>query len=524
MKRIDKLILQSFFGPFFLTFLVVTFIFLMIHLLKYFKDLIGKDLGWDVWAQLLGYFSVFMIPTAMPLAVLLATLMTFGNLGEHFELTAIKSLGISLVRSMIPILAVVVCLTLAAFAVNNFLVPKAALEAYSLLWDVRQKKPALDMADGAFYNGLPDVSIKIEHKIQGTNRFKGIIIYDHRAKFGNKDVTIADSGRMYTILNNSYLKMELFNGSNYQEGTSNEIGRSSSETIQKTRFDKSEIVFDLSSFSIKRTDKKFFQSNRIMRNMSELNLDMDSTRTYANLEKLNAFYSHKTFFSYFKPAIPETKEVLAYKAERDSLQARKNKQMLLPTDGIPSSPPETSAQPSALLPETPTVAAILPEWKKKADSIFQTPYTEAEVSRALGNARMIKSQLLNNNSSIKNFQNEYIVYDIQWHRILSNSLACLCMFLIGAPLGAIIRKGGLGAPVLISILFFIIYYVLNILGEKKVKDEDMGIFLGVWGSNIVLFLIGTLFLYQAKRDVKLFDRDFYAVMLDRVKNWMARNG
>src|SRR6218665_3357204 len=141
MKRIDKLILQSFFGPFFLTFLVVTFIFLMIHLLKYFKDLIGKDLGWDVWAQLLGYFSV-----------LLATLMTFGNLGEHFELTAIKSLGISLVRSMIPILAVVVCLTLAAFAVNNFLVPKAALEAYSLLWDVRQKKPALDMADGAFYN------------------------------------------------------------------------------------------------------------------------------------------------------------------------------------------------------------------------------------------------------------------------------------------------------------------------------------------------------------------------------------
>lgn len=189
---------------------------------------------------------------------------------------------------------------------------------------------------------------------------KGIVIYDHRTKFGNKDVTIADSGRMYSILNNTYLKMELFNGSNYQEGgTANEVGRAAQETIQKTRFDKSEIVFDLSSFAIRRTDKKFFQSNRMMRNMAELNLDMDSTRTYANTEKLNAFYSHKGFFTYFKPTIQETKEIVNYKAERDSMNAKKNKQMPIPTGTF-----------SSTLTSTP-ISTILPEWKTKADSIFR---------------------------------------------------------------------------------------------------------------------------------------------------------
>jgi lipopolysaccharide export system permease protein len=223
MKKIDKLVLKSFIGPFILTFLVVVFILLMQHMLKYFDDIIGKGLGWDVVGQLLFYFAIFMTPVAMPLAVLLSSLITFGNLGEHFELTAIKSAGISLLRTLQPIFFFVIMLTGMAFYANNYLVPKAALEAYSLLYDIKQKKPALDLREGTFYNGIPDISIKVNKKFpEDDEALKEIIVYDHRKNDGNKEVTIADSGRMSTILNERYLKFELFNGYNYTEGAVNE--------------------------------------------------------------------------------------------------------------------------------------------------------------------------------------------------------------------------------------------------------------------------------------------------------------
>nr|HPM32912.1 LptF/LptG family permease [Chryseolinea sp.] len=159
MKKIDKLVLDSFIGPFIITFLVVVFILLNIQMLKYFDDIIGKGLGWDVIGELLFYFAIFTTPTALPLAVLLSSLIAFGNLGEHFELTAIKSAGISLIRALRPIFIFVLFLTVVAFYANNNLVPKAALEAYTLLWDIKQKKPALDLREGAFYNGLNNISI-----------------------------------------------------------------------------------------------------------------------------------------------------------------------------------------------------------------------------------------------------------------------------------------------------------------------------------------------------------------------------
>src|SRR3954469_23064218 len=206
MRKIDKLVLSSFVGPFILTFLVVVFILLMQHMLKYFDDIIGKDLGWDVLGQLLFYFAIFMTPVAMPLAVLLSSLITFGNLGEHFELTAIKASGISLLRTLQPIFFFVLLLTGFAFYVNNNLVPKAALEAYSLLYDIKQKKPALDLKEGTFTSSSPDISIKVAKKYPDNKTIKGVIIYDHRGKTGNKEVIVADSGRMFSILNDQYLK------------------------------------------------------------------------------------------------------------------------------------------------------------------------------------------------------------------------------------------------------------------------------------------------------------------------------
>lgn len=512
MKKIDKLILASFLGPFILTFLVVVFILLNIHMLKYFDDIIGKDLGWDVIGQLLFYFAIFNTPVALPLAVLLSSLIAYGNLGEHFELTAIKSLGISLVRSLRPIFVFVLFLTLGAFVVGNYLVPKAALEAYSLLYDIKQKKPALDLRQGAFYNAIPDISIKVNEKLPESGILKGIIIYDHRGRTGNKEVTKADSGRMYTFNNDQYLKLELYNGNNYIEGNGSGSDLSSStnneETFRKTEFAKTQIVFDLSSFGLNRTDKKWFQSNRIMRNMKELKIDMDSVNTEIKTQQLSIYATSNQVFNYhqIKDSIVWPEEIKKLKKKRDSLAYVKNK------IDVQNTPPLTVIRKSRK-----EDISISDKVRLLSDSLFKIPFTHNEITAASSQVRSIKSQLYNANEQIRSNYDEFIKFEVQWHKILANSIACLAMFLIGAPLGSIIKKGGLGVPVLVSILFFIVFYVLSLMGEKWAKQGLLTVGEGMWLANTVLLIIGLLFLKQARADARLFDSDFYNVVWDKLK-------
>jgi lipopolysaccharide export system permease protein len=506
MKKIDKLVLTSFIGPFLLTFFVVVFILLNINMLKYFDDLIGKGLEGKLIVTLLYYFAVFTIPTALPLAVLLSSLITFGNLGEHFELTAIKSLGISLIRSLMPMFGFILILTGVAFYANNYWVPKAALEAYSLLYDIKQKKPALDLREGAFYYGIPDISIKINDRLPDQTTIRGVIIYDHRGQSGNKIVTVADSGKMYTIMNEQYLKLELFKGYNYTEGNTDQdvSGQpGSAESLRKTRFDKSQIVFDLSSFGLSRTDKKWFQNNRMMRNLHQLQKDMDSISHESKSVSLNVYQSKAQFFAYhFKDSVKLPPELLKIKVEQDTASTHNY----------------SNYQPQ---PELPTVKNWGEEkWQSASDSIFQRETTASEVVSALTHARLMKSQLNNYNVNLENSKMEFKIFQIQWHNILSTSLACIAMFLIGAPLGAIIKKGGLGIPVLVSILFFILYYVITLLGQKWAKQGALSVPEGVWAADAVLFLFGVIFLRQARRDARLFDSDFYHVMWDRVTSWL----
>jgi lipopolysaccharide export system permease protein len=521
MKKIDKLILVSFLGPFILTFLVVVFILLNIHMLKYFDDIIGKDLGWDVIGQLLFYFAIFNTPVALPLAVLLSSLITFGNLGEHFELTAIKSLGISLIRSLLPIFGFVLIITVGAFMVGNYMVPKAALEAYSLLYDIKQKKPALDLRPGAFYNSIPDISIKVNERFSEQGSLKGIIIYDHRGKTGNKEVTVADSGRMYTFLNDQYMKLELFNGFNYIEGTGagNDIssGQTTEETFRKTQFARTQIVFDLSSFGLNRTDKKWFQSNRIMRNMNELTYDMDSVRAEIRTQQLLIYASSNQAFSYHlkKDSIKWPEEIKNHKRKRDSIALSRRE-----VDGQAGRPNQVV---STLQSGKQRVNLVITEKDKIiSDSIFSTPFTRNEIGVASNQVRMIKSQLFNANEQIKSHHDQFIQFEVQWHKILANSIACIAMFLIGAPLGSIIKKGGLGVPVLVSILFFIVFYVLSLMGEKWAKQNILSVAQGMWLANTVLLIIGLLFLRQARADARLFDADFYNVIWDKLKSRFAK--
>ena len=518
MKKIDKLILSTFLGPFVMTFLVVVFMLLNIQMLKYFDDIIGKDLGWGVLGTLLFYFAIFTTPTALPLGVLLSSLITFGNLGEHFEITAIKSLGISLLRSLLPIFCFVLVLTVVAFYVNNNLVPKAALEAYSLLYDIKQKKPALDLKEGAFISSIPDVSIKVNKKFPDGKTLKGVIIYDHRGKSGNKEVTNADSGKMSTILNEQYLKLELFNGYNYNEGSSVEKDMSGTaptrETLSKTKFTKTQIIFDLSSFGMMRTDKKWFEGNRIMRNVAELRLDMDSVQRQIFEQRLGVYTVHENLFQFHhKDTLPLPAELRVIKHRRDSIAKAQ-----VPVTARPAANDWKLS--SNELDRVDTV-----RWKKikhVSDSLFSTKPVAHEYITALNRARIVKSQLTNFNSQIAIHDEDFRVFEIQWNKIFASSFACIAMFLIGAPLGAIIKKGGLGLPVLVSIFFFIVYYLLSMVGDKWAKANLVPVPVGVWAGDLILLTIGLLLLRQAKVDARLFDADSYSVMWDKLKTWMIK--
>lgn len=458
MKKLDKLILKSFLGPFVLTFAVVEFILLTQYMLKYLDDLVGKDLGIEVIAQLLGYFSLNMAPVALPLAVLISSLMTFGNLGEHHELTAIKTSGISLIRILRPVFFVAILLSIAAFFFHEKVVPKANLKAYSLLWDIRQKKPSLDIKENVFYNGIPGYSIKISKKHEDGVSLKGVMIYDHSSASGNTNVILADSGKMYTKFNEQYLALDLFNGQIFAEETQNNVASSTSgQGFVRQQFKINNLLFNLASFDLDRTREELFKGSKMMLNIKQLAHVTDSLRTQLKKDKKAASYHVSPYYSY------------------------------LPID---------STRKAKLV--------ILTKVTKKGPPVI----TKDMLSIAANKARNIRSFTSVQAEKLKTLYREANNFEIEIFRKYTQSAACLIMFLIGAPLGAIIKKGGLGMPVIISIFFFIIFYVLTILGEKWGREGLVVVAAGMWAANFILLPVGLFFLYQARNDSNLLEFGF----------------
>lgn len=472
MKKLDKLILRSFAGPFFLTFAIVEFILLTQYMLKYLDELVGKDLGYDVFAELLFYFSINMAPIALPLAVLLSALMTFGTLGEHHELTAIKTSGIALPRILRPVAFLVLVISIGAFFFNNFVVPKANLKAYSLLWDIRQKKPAMNFKEGAFYNGLPGYSIKINEKLNDGRTLRDIMIYDHSKGGNNTTVILADSGKMYTEYDDNYLVLELFRGNTYVDQNNGGGIRNSSEQFVREKFDATKIIFSLASFELGRTREELFSDNKMMKNINQLNAVTDSLRRSGEREKRMYAPNVDPFYMYFKADTGRVKNgiVLRHAQPDSAVQARK-------LDDL------------------------------NAD-IVMAAATKAR------NVKSFTSSYLERINTLKRDANNY---EIEIWRKYTQSAAILIMFLIGAPLGAIIKKGGLGVPVIISIIFFIVMYVLGILGEKWAREGLIPVSIGMWGANAVLFPIGLFFLYQAQNDSSLLEVDFWRKLMTRLR-------
>jgi lipopolysaccharide export system permease protein len=581
MKKLDKLVLGSFLGPFLLTFLVVDFILLIVNMLKYFDEIFGKGLGFWIYAELIGYFVISISPMALPLAMLLSSLMAFGNLGEHFELTAIKGSGISLTRAMRPIAIFAVGLTILAFLSNNYLVPKVNLKTFSLLYDIRMKTPSLDIKEGVFYSGIPNFSIKINQKLDEV-RLRDILIYNHAEGQGNLNVTMADSGRMETFNNDTYMRLTLFAGESYKESRSTRGISEAPVEFSRTAFQENVMVFDLSAFQLNRTPENQWSTNRAIKTIEEIRHGLDSLHLIVNDLKYQNFITAASIYPFFTKnrKLNPAPEILVEKARFDTLRRIQilkeqaiedsmnavNREFLsdsnssvpivetpvengsveittaLPDSGVAirkkldakrlgfsdSSATQTAQVDSSAIPVEKYVIKFRKEpltVKEKAllDSMFyERGYISNAYTLALNNARNLKNSFNVKLSQVDGQLREFRRYEIAWYQKYSQAIACFIMFLIGAPLGAIIKKGGLGMPVLISILFFILFYMLTITGEKWAKEGVTDPLLGTIFSNLCLLPFGLFFLRQARKDARLFESDFYAGIQKKVMNFFPR--
>ena len=552
MKKLDKLILKSVVGPFLLTFVTVVFILLTQYMLKYFDDFVGKGLGAGVFAELIFYFSINMTPMALPLAVLLSSLMTFGNLGEHFELTAIKGAGISLTRTLIPLFFFVLFLSVLAFLSNNYVVPRANLKAYSLLYDVKQKKPALDIQEGVFYGGIPKFRIKVNKKLDDGETIEDVIIYDHSQGQGNNEVIIANSGKMYTFDQDRFLRLELFNGNRYMEGADSR-NRSSSGggKFVRTNFDTTKMTFSLASFGLQRTKEEYFASHRRMQNMAQLAQAIDSMQNEQRTVRHAAFMGSNRFYRYhlrydtlMPPALavselnvprPSTIDTLLQDSAANQLRGQGMFSARL-SDTIITSPPastrrikdteawqaEARAQEATLAPKY-VVEEVDTALLSRVDRSIDAPERSGVIAKALSQSRTIKNELQINSQKLRRLKGEINKSVYESGKKVTQAVSCLIMFLIGAPLGAIIKRGGLGVPVLISVAFFIVFYVLGEMSRKWAEELVMNPQLAVWFPNLVLLPIGIVFLIQARLDTRLLETDFYRVWAERIINRFTPN-
>lgn len=551
MKKLDKFVISSFIGPFLLTFVVVVFILLTQYMLKYFDDFVGKDLGIDVFSELIMYFSINMTPVALPLAVLLSSLMTFGNMGEHFELTAIKGAGISLTRVVKPLFFFVVGLSILAFLSNNYVVPKASLKAYSLLYDVKQKKPALDIREGVFYGGIPQFEIKVNKKYPDGETLKEIIIYDHSSGLGNKNVILADSGRMYTVNNDRFLKLELYNGNRYSEdnmpGTSS--GLNADTRFTRNSFDATTLIFSLASFDMQRTKEEYFAQHRRMKTMNELSVAMDSLAGEKLAIEYQAFTSSPTFYTYhlrYDSLMPDKLQekalslakndtsVVFYDTDTDSIaddsiRVRMQRQQSEMSETASSARSRLIRQVKQQEMQQNQVVNNISSAKQKyivteVDSALiqrmDTAITESEyssiIAKALNQSKTISNTLQINASKVEKLERDINKDLYESRKKVAQAISCLIMFLIGAPLGAIIKRGGLGFPVLISICFFIAFYVMTEMSRKWADELIMDAEIAVWFPNMVLLPFGILFMLQARLDTRILEPDFYKVWIERI--------
>lgn len=467
MKTVYRFVLKAYVGPMVLTFFIVMFILLMHYLWMHIDELVGKGLGPGVIVELVLYASATLIPMGLPLATLLASIMTMGNLGENNELLALKAAGISLPRIMKPLIILMTVVCIGSFFVINNLTPYSFQKMFSLLSDISKQKQEMKFQDGIFFNGIPDMSIRIGHQDPETNKLNDVLIYDN-STYNKMQTIVADSGYIYISDDKKYLIVQLYSGQIYEENR--DYQWFSKNELSHHLYDEQRLLIPLSGFAFERSNQEEFASRSESKNMRQLSQTIDSLR-HAQDSMVTAFEKRLVKSHMFKN--------LAY-ADMDSLPRLREVSVLRRLD-------------------TMSVEA--------RNSVFTRSSTWAEEAR-----------------SYADYESEYMSYTSQllyraqadFQRKISLPFSVMIFFLIGAPLGAIIRKGGLGMPIVVSVLFFVVYYIITITGEKFVKDGAWSPFWGIWISSIILFPIAIFLTYKSTNDSAIFNPDAYKQRLKPV--------
>ncbi len=478
MKKLYSLLLKSYLGPFFLTFFIALFIFLLQFIWKYIDDLVGKGLDFSVISELLFYSTLNLIPMSLPMAILLSSIMLFGNMGENNELLAFKSAGVPLLKIMSPLIVLIVMISIGAFFFSNHVMPYSSLKMRSLIKDIQDTRPELSLKSGVFISTLKDFSIKVSSKNKKTQMLYDMMIYDHSDHKGNRIVNLADSGKMYMSPNKTHMILELYNGSRYEEVEEPAAGHyNKTVPFERHYFDKETMLFSMEGFGLKRNDESLWKDHFQMMNLEQLEFTIDSLGERLDTRE-KSITKDLIFNNYFRREV-----------KGDSLLYKPHNNIPLNTDSL-------------------------------FNSLSKAQQLNA-VDLAMNFARSVKNYVYNTDFDLTSRADWLIRYKIEWHRKYTLSIACLILFFIGAPLGAIIRKGGLGMPVVVSIIFFLLYYVISITGEKIAREGDITAMEGMWVSSLILFPIGFFLTYKASRDSVILNigsyKDIFNKLIRKVK-------
>lgn len=458
-----------------MTFFISLFILDMQFLWKYIDDLVGKGLEWNLIAELLFYASATFVPLALPLAILLSSIMTFGNLGEHYELVAMKAAGIPLKKLMRPLVILTILISFGAFFFSNHLLPRANLKFQSLYYDIRHKKLAFNIKEGIFYNDMDGYTIRIGKKDKDDIKIYDVMIYNHTDRLGNIDVTTAKSGKMETTSDGRFLIFTLYDGYSYKDVV-NVSGYREKRPLERNKFSEQQKKFDLSNFEMNRTNEDLFKDHYMMLNISQLKYTIDSLNTTLAKRRQDFNQENSNYINYNRTdstILPEIDTFMLID-QKPFLVVKKDTFRNLSLD-------------------------VIKTYSNKKNIKI---YTEAK-----GNAKMALNKVANTIKDIKRRERKINKHHAVWHEKFTLSIACIILFFIGAPLGAIIRKGGLGMPVVISVIFFIFFHILSITGKKYVIAGALDPIIGMWFASAILLPIGIFLTYKSTRDAPLLDAD-----------------
>lgn len=483
LKKIDLYLLKNFLGLLFITFVVCIFILLMQFVWLHVKDLVGKGVEMSVLAEFFVYAVTSVVPLALPLAILLASLMTFGNLGEKFELTAMKAAGVSLFRILRPLAISIAIISVGAFYFSNYILPKSQVKLWALIFSLKQKAPELEIPVGEFYDGIEGYNLMVGKKNLNTGLLEDLMIYDYTDGFKNAKVIVADSGRIYFTADKKYLLLQLYSGESFENLSRKQHQNAISERnipYRRESFTHKRILIDF-DMDFNRYAEDALADQHVSKNVSQLLTSIDSVQVLGH-ERSREQSSVIITKHYFGRERVAERNVDVYEGSKELYQ------------------------------------------QYDVDSLYQT-FTADErfraASAALDKAKEKKDKIDYNALMLDDYQRYIRKHEIELYRKFTLAFACLIFFFIGAPLGAITRKGGLGAPVVISVVMFIIYYIIDNTGYKMAREALWPCWAGMWLSTLVLIPIGIFLTYKATTDSALFNPDawvnYYKKIIGAVK-------